>query len=48
MVVIPHIALTNDQAGQVFERIFAVSRVDSLLDLLPRHPLNGGRNLGWQ
>ena len=48
VVVVANVALAHQQAGQVFERVFAVGGVDGLLDLLARDALDGGGNLRWQ
>jgi hypothetical protein len=48
VVVVADEALAHQQAGQVFERVFAVGGVDGLLDLLGGDAFDGGWYLGWQ
>ena len=48
VVVIADIALAHQQAGQVFEGVFAVRGVDAGLDFLAGDAFDGGRNLRGQ
>ena len=48
VVVVADIALAHQQAGQIFQGIFAVGGIDAGLDLLARDAFDGGRNLRGQ